>query len=76
MRKKHGFAALGPADGAVKSQILGLTSARLYNLNLRAEYPRLNEDKFAQIKRDYRAAGKLDSLRDNHAYGYIAKRSA
>jgi len=76
MRKKHGFAPLGPANGQVKSQILGLNSARLYNLNLRVDYPRLTEDKFAQIKREYRMAGELDSLRDNAAYGYMAKRSA
>jgi len=60
----------------VKSQIFGLNSARLYNLNLRAEYPRLPLDKYAQIKEEYRIAGKLDELRDNHAHGFIAKRSA
>jgi hypothetical protein len=76
MRKKHGFAPLGPADGQVKNQIFGYNSARLYNLNLRAEYRPLSLDKFAQIKREYRLAGNLDSLRDNTAYGYIAKRSA
>jgi predicted TIM-barrel fold metal-dependent hydrolase len=75
MRKKHAFAPLGPATGPVKSQILGLNSARLYNLNLRADYRPLTADAFAQIKREYRQAGQLDSLRDNAAYGYIAKRS-
>ncbi len=69
MRKKHAFAPLGPASGPVKSQILGLTSARLYNLNLRADYRPLTEDTFAQIKQEYRTAGKLDTLRDNAAYG-------
>ena len=67
---------LGAATGPVKSQILGLTSARLYNLNLRADYRPLTEYKFAQIKREYQTAGKLDTLRDNAAYGCIAKRSA
>jgi predicted TIM-barrel fold metal-dependent hydrolase len=76
MRRKHGFAPLGAATSAVKNQILGLNSARLYNLNLRADYPRLTEDKFAEIRREYRMAGELDSLRDNAAYGYIARRSA
>ena len=76
MRKKHGFAPLGPADGQVKNQLFGYNSARLYNLNLRAEYRPLSMDTFAQIKREYRLAGKLDGLRDNTAYGYIAKRSA
>ncbi len=76
MQKKHGFAPLGAANGAVKNQILGLNSARMYNVNLRADYPRLTEDKFAQIKEEYRLAGTLDTLRDNAAYGYIAKRPA
>jgi len=76
MQKKHKFAPLGPATGAVKSQIFGLSSARLYNLNLRAEYPPLTLDKYAQIKEEYRIAGKLDELRDNHAHGFIARRSA
>lgn len=38
MQKKHGFAPLGAADGPVKNQIFGFNSARLYNLNLRADY--------------------------------------
>jgi hypothetical protein len=76
MQKKHGFAPLGAANGPVKSQILGLNSARLYNLNLRADYRPFTEDTFAQIKREYRLAGELDSLRDNAAHGYIARRSA
>ena len=73
MQEKYGFAPLGGADSSVKQQIFGLNSARLYNLDLRANYGRLSEDKFAQIKRDYEAAGKLTALRDNTAYGYIAK---
>ena len=75
MQEKYGFAPLGGADSAVKQQIFGLNSARLYNLDLQANYGRLSEDKFAQIKRDYDAAGKLTALRDNTAYGYIAKRA-
>jgi predicted TIM-barrel fold metal-dependent hydrolase len=76
MQKKHGFAALGPANGPVKNQIFGYNSARLYNLNLRADYRPLPRDKFAQIKEEYRLAGRLDDLRDNATYGYIPKRSA
>jgi hypothetical protein len=76
MQKKHGFAPLGPATGPVKTQIFGLTSARLYNINLRADYPRLTTDRFAQIKEEYRLAGKLNDLRDNLAHGFIAKRTA
>ena len=76
MQKKHGFAALGPANSPVKNQVFGYNSARLYNLNLRADYSPLSRDKFAQIKQEYRMAGTLDALRDNAAYGYIARRSA
>jgi predicted TIM-barrel fold metal-dependent hydrolase len=76
MQKKYKFAPLGPANGRVKNQIFGLNSASMYNINLRASYPRFTEDKFAQIKKEYRTAGTLDSLRDNAAHGWIAKRSA
>ena len=55
--------------------ILGLNSARLYNLNLRAEHQPFTLDKFAQLKEEYRLAGTLDTLRDNAAYGFIAKRA-
>ena len=75
MQEKYGFAPLGPADGMVKNQILGLNSARCYGLSLQADYSRFSEDKFAQIKRDYDQAGKLTALRNNRAYGYIAKRA-
>jgi len=37
---------------ATKNQILGLNSARLYNLGLRADYRRMTEDKFAQTKEE------------------------
>ena len=76
MQKKHGFAPLGPDNGSVKNQIFGYNSARLYNLNLRADYRPLPQDKFAQIKEEYRMVGTLDALRDNAAFGFIAKRSA
>jgi uncharacterized protein len=76
MQKKYGFAPLGAANGPVKNQIFGYNSARLYNLELRTEYRPLTMDKFAQIKEEYRMAGTLDQLRDNAAYGFIAKRSA
>jgi predicted TIM-barrel fold metal-dependent hydrolase len=75
MQKKHGFEPLGPANGAAKNQIFGFNSARLYNLNLRADYQPLSVDKFAQIKQEYRLAGTLDELRDNATYGFIAKRA-
>jgi predicted TIM-barrel fold metal-dependent hydrolase len=75
MQKKFGFAPLGPADSPIKNQIFGFNSARIYNLSLRAEYQPLTPDTFAQIREEYRMAGKLDDLRDNAAYGFIAKRT-
>ena len=76
MQRKHGFAALGDADSAVKNQIFGYNSASLYGLDLRTALGPLSEDKFAEIKREYQLAGGLHNLRDNAAYGYIAKGAA
>lgn len=45
-------------------------------LNLRTEYQPLTTDTFAQIKQEYHLAGRLEELRDNAAFGFIAKRSA
>jgi len=73
MRKKHGFESLGGATGTVKNQIFGLNSARLYGLNLYADYSPVDEDKYALIKREYELAGGLSDLRDNLAHGFIAK---
>jgi len=56
--------------------LLSHSYARLYGLNLRTEHRPLTMDKYAQIKEEYRMAGRLDDLRDNAAYGFIAKRSA
>ena len=61
--------------GRVKNQIFGLNSAAMYSINLRASYPRFTEDKFTQIKEEYRTAGTLDSLRDNAAHGWIRRRA-
>jgi hypothetical protein len=38
MQKKRGFAPLAPANGPVKSRILGYNSAGLYHLNLRTGF--------------------------------------
>jgi len=70
MQQKHGFAPLGPADGLVKNAIFGFNSARLYNLNLRAELAPMEGDTIDAIKREYAAAG---GLRDNATYGYVAR---
>lgn len=76
MQKKHGFAPLGAANGFIKNQIFGYNSAQIYNLDLHADYSPLPMDKFAEMKREYQLAGGLHNLRDNKAYGFIAKETA
>jgi uncharacterized protein len=66
MQKKHGLKALGPADGAVKSAILGENNARLYKYDRRGA---LATDAIARLKAEYEAAG---TARSNLRYGYIA----
>jgi predicted TIM-barrel fold metal-dependent hydrolase len=68
MRKQHGFAPLGPADGVVKSAIFAGNSARLYNLQVRTALGALSTDKIAAIKAEYLAMG---GLRSNTRYGYV-----
>ena len=52
----------------IENATFGYSSARLFKLNLRAQYAPLGEDKFAAIKREYTASGEL---RDNAAYGFV-----
>jgi predicted TIM-barrel fold metal-dependent hydrolase len=70
MQKKHGFAALGPADGPVKSAIFGYNAASFYRLQLHAETAPWHEDGLGRIK-----AGYLSDppARSNAAYGYVAR---
>ncbi len=68
MQKKHGFAPLGPARGAVKTAIFGDNNARLYGINQKRAALDLEGDKFAALKRDYEKAGPNPS---NLRYGYI-----
>lgn len=73
LQKKFGYAALGPADGMVKSAIFGFNAARLYKLQLRnAQLPGAYRDKLAQLKADYEKSGPD---RSNAAYGYVHKRA-
>jgi predicted TIM-barrel fold metal-dependent hydrolase len=72
MQAKHGFAPLGPADGAVKSTIFGFTSARLYRVDLRATLDAIDGDQMSAIKAAYADAPGGGS---NAAYGYVAKRA-
>ena len=71
MRKRHGFAPLGPADGIVKSAIFGVNAARLYNVHLKAALGAITNDTIASIRSEYVAAG---GERSNARYGYVARR--
>jgi len=73
MRKKHGFAPLGPADGKVKTAIFGGNSAKLYGLQVRSAQHGITTDKIAAIKAEYVAAG---GTRSNARYGYVARPTA
>jgi predicted TIM-barrel fold metal-dependent hydrolase len=68
MQKKHGFPALGPADGPTKRMIFGENSARLYKYDAkrRAE---LAGDRVALAKPDYEREGPG---RTNRRYGFVA----
>jgi predicted TIM-barrel fold metal-dependent hydrolase len=68
MRKRFGFAALGPADGPVKSDILGYNAARHYRIDLAADVDR---DGIGRIKAAYLQDGQT---RSNLAYGYVVPR--
>ncbi len=70
MRRKYGYAALGPADGRVKNMIFGENSARLYRYDRRAE---LATDRIALAKADYERDGPH---RTNLRYGYVPKPAA
>jgi predicted TIM-barrel fold metal-dependent hydrolase len=73
MRKQHKFAALGAADGRVKTAIFGGNAAKLYNVNVKAALGAITTDKIASIRAEYIAAG---GERSNARYGYVARASA
>ena len=68
MQRKHGFAPLGPADGPVKSAILGGNGARHYKVEQRTDFDR---DGIGRIKTAYLGDGQDRSLA---AYGYVVPR--
>lgn len=68
MRRKHGFTALGAADGAIKNAIFGGNNARLYGISA-AETANVRNDRFASIRADYFRNGATPS---NRRYGYVA----
>ncbi len=67
MRKQHGFAALGPADGVIKNAIFGGNNARLYGIE-QAEMDAVMTDSFATLRSDYLSDGTQPS---NRRYGYV-----
>jgi uncharacterized protein len=69
MQQKHGFPALGAPDGPIKNAILGLNSARLFNLDI-GPTAAWRSDSMAQRKIAYMAAGPD---RSNLAYGWVRK---
>jgi predicted TIM-barrel fold metal-dependent hydrolase len=70
LQEKHGFAALGPANGAVKNAIFSGNAARLYGLDVADAAGRLSADKVAEAKTRYSA---LNEGRSNLRYGYVAQ---
>jgi uncharacterized protein len=70
MQKQYGFEPLGPADGPVKTAILGGNNARLYKYPIQKK-AELAGDRFAQLKAQYEQSGPD---RSNRTYGYIRHR--
>ena len=67
MRKQHGYAPLGAADGPVKTAILGENVARLYGYRRQAELS-VPTDGLVALKSEYAASGEG---RSNLRYGYV-----
>jgi len=72
MRSKHGFPALGPADGPVKRAIFGENSARLYKFTPQ-QRAALDTDRITLARADYERDGPG---RTNLRYGYVARPTA
>jgi predicted TIM-barrel fold metal-dependent hydrolase len=70
LQKKHGFAALGPAEGPVKTAIFGKNAANFYRLPQHAEAAPFEGDGLGRIKAGYLENGPA---RSNTAYGYVAR---
>jgi uncharacterized protein len=73
MRKKHGFAPLGPADGLVKNAIFSANAARLYGIQTRTALGAITNDRIAAIRAEYVASG---GTRSNTRYGYVHRPTA
>lgn len=66
LRRRHGFAALGAADGRVKNAILGGNNARLYAYTA-PQRAALANDRIAEARAAYERDG---TARTNLAYGF------
>jgi uncharacterized protein len=69
MQRKYGFKPLGPAEGPLKSAILGETNARLYRYTPEWRAA-LTTDRIAAWKREYEDEG---GERSNLRYGYVTR---
>jgi hypothetical protein len=67
LQKKYGLKPLGPADGPLKSAILGENNARIYKYDRRAA---LATDRIAVAKEVYEKTGPA---RSNLRYGYVVR---
>jgi hypothetical protein len=68
LRRKFGFAPREPAEGPVKSAILGRNSARLYKLDPDTSIEPWRRDHIGSMKKAYLENGPT---RNNMAYGYV-----
>jgi hypothetical protein len=72
MQTQYGFQPMGPADGPVKTAILGGNNARLYKYPVQQK-AELATDRFTQFRARYEQDGPD---RSNRTYGYIRQRLA
>jgi len=70
MQEKHGFAALGAADGPLKNAIFAGNAAKMYGLDMTAALGEISVDEVSVIKAEYQARNEG---RSNLRYGYVAK---
>jgi len=73
MRKAHDLPALGPGDGQIKNQILGLNLARLFGIDAKlrpGSIPPDYVDRLSALKAEYE---KNDPLPSQVRYGWVSK---
>jgi uncharacterized protein len=73
MQRQHGFAPLGPADGAIKRAILGENGAKVYGVSKRQADTGWRGDSLAHRRAAYQEGG---AQRSNLAYGFVRKPSS